>query len=156
MIEIRIRGEQSLMTNGMQLLHQRLKKLTSFIKRYDAGYFGFKGSVLAMGKQLGIARLEFTNEVLVESTSTEGLENGFVLHSFQGDAARISEFDFGVANSGLRLGLPDGPRLIAVLPQSRSLISMSTQATAEYDLQWSVHSLEVCKGITIQDASSLC
>jgi len=143
MIEVQVKGEQGTMSHEMQLLLKRLQRLPKFVNRHEAGYVGFKGSVLAVGDRLGIARLEFTNEALEPSTDAEEIEDGLVLYHFQGDASLMSEFDFEVANSGLWFRLPSGAQVSAVLPQSRSLMSMSPQATAEYGVPWSVHSLEV-------------
>lgn len=130
------------MSGEMKLLYQRLRSLTRFIHRHEAGYAGFRAFVVSAGDRLGIARLEFSSESFAVKDEEEVIADGLTLHVFQGDASRISEFDLEVADGGLWIHLPNGQAVLARLPQTRSTIHMSPKASSHFGIQWSVHVME--------------
>jgi len=140
--QIRCEGDPSKMSGEMKLLHKRLQSLPRFTNRSGAGYSGFRASVLSVEGRLGIARLEFLRDPLAPTSEQERLTDGLALQRFEGEASLISQFDLEVADSGLRIHLPDGSAVLARLPQIRSTIRMSPKASTDYGIQWSTHVIE--------------
>jgi len=138
----RVEGSPALTTSEMRLLFSRLERLKEFVGRYKAGYAGFKATVLAVDKRLGIGRLEFTRESLAPCEVHEEIADGLTLHRFQGDASLMSSFPLEVTDMGLQLHMPGEVVAEASTPQCRSLIQMSSSAEIEYGLAWSIHSVE--------------